>query len=115
MKLYLNIFLFAVVCFSLVIGSCKKDKKCTALITITNDQSNTVAGATVRLYYTDTNSTGSSGNVDQTNITDANGQAEFTFDLEAILYIEASKDTLSGTGIVRLTAGETSEETVLIK
>lgn len=115
MKLYSNLFLLALAVFLLAFFSCKKDKECIARITITDDQSNTISGATVRLYYTDTSSTGTVGNIDETKLTDANGEAEFTFELEAILFIEASKDTLSGTGIVRLTPGEMVEETVVIK
>ena len=99
----------------MVLSSCKKKKECTATITVTDELSNKMPGATVRLYYTDTNSNGSTGNIDKTQYTDANGQAAFTFDLEAILFIEAYNDTLSGSGIVRLTLGETAEETVVIK
>lgn len=115
MKLYINLFLFGLVCVALVLSSCKKDKECTALVTITDEQSNKIAGATVRLFYTDTNSSGAAGKIDETKITDANGRAEFTFDLEAILFIEASKDSMSGSGIIRLMPGETAEETVVIK
>lgn len=114
MKLYINLFLFILLGFTLILLSCKKEK-CVALITITDEQSNVIPDATVRLYFTDTSSSGATGNVDETKITAINGQAEFTFDLEAILFIEASKDTLFGSGIVRLVLDETVEETVVLK
>jgi hypothetical protein len=100
--------------FFLVI-SCKKDSECSAIITVTDENSNAISGATVRLYYTETNSSGVVGNIDETKTTGGNGEAKFTFDLEAILFIEASKDTLTGTGIIKLVPGETAEETVVIK
>ena len=116
MKQYINLILAITISFFFILSSsCKKDKECTAVITVTDDLSNKMSGATVRLYYTDTNSVGSSGNIDEVKVTDGNGEATFTFDLEAILFIEAYNDTLSGSGMVRLTLGETSEETVVIK
>ncbi len=115
MKLYLNLILAFLITSGLILSSCKKKKECTAVITVTDELSNKMSGATVRLYYTDTSSNGSAGTIDETQITDANGEATFTFDLEAILFIDAYNDTLSGSGIIRLTLGETSEETVVIK
>lgn len=115
MKLFINLFLCVILTGAFMLSSCKK-KQCKALITVVDEQSNVVEGATVRLYYDDTNSTtGAIGNIDETQVTGITGQAEFTFDLEAILFIDAEKDTLTSNGIIKLVLGETAEETVVLK
>ena len=104
------------------IASCQKEKETIGIIIIKDSNGAVVANADVKLYP---DSTISSGGFypDQSltkgpKKTDANGQAEFTYELEAILNIEATKEegnlTLTGVNIIRLLKGKTVTKVVEI-
>ena len=54
----------------------------------------------------------------KSNVTDANGKVQFTYELEAILNVEATKtilpNTYTGKNIIRLLKGKTVEKTIEI-
>jgi uncharacterized protein YxeA len=95
--------------------NCHKDKECPAVVTVKYlaDTSRAVPNATVKIHKQDVNVQGFS---------DANGQFRYTFDLEAILDVNAiappdsviSIDTLYGQAIIRLVPGQTVYKTVFV-
>ena len=70
---------------TITLNSCQKAKDTIGIVIVKNSSGNTVAGATVTLHQdgaisqqgNDTNP-----NLRKTNITDVNGRAEFTYELE---------------------------------
>jgi hypothetical protein len=89
--------------------SCKKDKTTHGKIHVIDDQSKFIKAASVRLSAPD-------GQVTFTGTTDAGGYVQFDVKLPAIFDVTASKDTLVGTGILRLDEpGKTTELTVTIR
>ena len=111
-KILKNTFL---VLFSLAImsffPSCEKNKETIGVIIVKDTDGNPVAGATVVLHL-DSLSVSPQGNLynseelKKTNITDTNGRAEFSYDLEAVFQIYARKvvgnDLLTGYNVIRL-------------
>ncbi len=89
--------------------SCEKDKKTIGIIIVKDSNSNTVPGATVTLHQDGAispqgNSTNPS--LRKTDVTDANGRAEFTYELEAIFQVDAEKidgnNIYTGSNSIRL-------------
>tara|TARA_B100001250_G_C19752952_1_gene768682 strand:+ start:998 stop:1375 length:378 start_codon:yes stop_codon:yes gene_type:complete len=111
--------------FSVVIitsfSSCEKEKKTIGIIIVKDFNGNTVSGATVTLHQDGAispqgNSTEPS--LKKTDVTDANGRAEFTYELEAIFQVDAEKidgnNIYSGSKIIRLLREKTVTEVVEI-
>tara|TARA_B110000003_G_C16177506_1_gene350045 strand:- start:112 stop:510 length:399 start_codon:yes stop_codon:yes gene_type:complete len=110
------------------VASCQKAKDTIGVIIVKDFSGNTISGATVSLHQDDaTGPQGQSANEDpeqlpyiirQTDITDANGRAEFTYKLEAILQIDVEKiegnDTLTGSNIIRMIKEKTITQVVEI-
>ena len=97
-----------------VVVSCrKKDTTCSTTITVTDVSSARIQGAKVLLYATLTG--GGTGDIKDSTLTDASGQAQFHFKLQAIFNVEVSKGALTGTGIVKLEPGENVEKTIIIQ
>ena len=99
---------FALV-ISTIFTSCQKAKDTIGVIIVKNVNGNTVPGATVTLHQDGAIShQGSSTNPDlrKTDVTDANGRAEFTYELEAIFQVDAEKidgnNIYTGSNIIRL-------------
>ena len=99
--------------FALVISttltSCQKAKDTIGVIIVKDFNGNTVPEATVTLHQDGAIShQGSSTNPDlrKTDKTDANGRAEFTYDLEAIFQVDVEKidgnNIYTGSNIIRL-------------
>ena len=99
--------------FALVISttltSCQKAKDTIGVIIVKNSNSNIVPGATVTLHQDGAIShQGSSTNssLKKTDVTDANGRAEFTYELEAIFQVDVEKiggnNIYTGSNIIRL-------------
>ena len=99
--------------FALVISttltSCKKAKDTIGVIIVKDFNGNTVPKATVTLHQDGAIShQGSSTNPDlrKTDETDANGRAEFTYELEAIFQVDVEKidgnNIYTGSNIIRL-------------
>jgi len=111
-KQNLPLIFLAVFCgfLFLVPQSCKKNTDCKASITVNDSLGNPVPGATVRLF---SNKPLSIVNVTQT--TADNGEADFYFKLEAILFLSVAKtatDTIAA-GYVQLKPGETVTKVVV--
>ena len=111
--------------FSLVITttftSCSKEKDTIARIIVKNTNGEVVPDATVKLYPDATISdNGSTPNpsLTKTNITDSNGRAEFTYELEVVLKIEVTiligNDYFQGKNVINLLRGKTTTKYVEI-
>jgi hypothetical protein len=104
----------AFVCISLAFFSCKKEGDTKAVITVKDSTGALVSGATVTLWQDTTisSTTGAHSNLRVTKSTDASGNAEFIFALEAYLNITAVKDNDSALGFIRLEEHKTVTKTV---
>ena len=111
--------------FALVITttftSCKKEKETIAVIIIKDVDGNVVPGVSVKLSPEQILSPSGElpePSLTKTNLTDANGKAQFTYELEAILNIEATitidNDDYEGENIIRLLKGKTTTKVVQI-
>jgi len=112
------ISLLIIIGIAFVFTNCHKDKTCPAVITVKllSDTSKNVMNATVKIHKQ---------SVYVTGITDANGQFRHTFQLEAILDVDAidplpppdsltPPDTLYGHAILRLVPGQTVFKSVFV-
>lgn len=105
-------------------AGCRKKKDTIAKIYVRDVANEPVSGATVRIYGQDTdNSNGDQVvSLDKTATTNTSGEATFNFNDVyqlgqagvAVLDIDAQKDGLSGSGIIKIEQEKTSEETVFI-
>jgi len=102
------------VCISLAFFSCKKGGDTKAIITVKDAAGALISGASVTLWQDTTvsSTTGAHSNLRVTKPTDASGNAEFIFALEAYLNITAVKDDDSTFGFVRLEEHKTVSKTV---
>ena len=110
------ILLFSTLVSQLMLSGCKKDGPTKAVITVQDSLGRPASGATVSLFQ-DTvinQVTGSRANVRQTKVTDAAGNAEFEFTLEAFLNLEAYRGADTVTGFVRLELHKTVYQTVTL-
>ena len=101
--------------------SCQKAKDTVGVVIVKNSNGNIVAGATVTLHQdgaisqqgNDTNP-----NLKKTNITDVNGRAEFTYELEAIFRVEVEKiddnNVYTGANVIRLLKEKTVTQVIEI-
>ena len=90
-------------------SSCKKDKTTHGKIHVINSTGAYVAGAKVDL-------SAPNAQVTYTGTTDSGGYIQFDVALPAIFDVKASKDSLVGTGVLRLDEpGKTTELTVTIR
>lgn len=114
MKKLFKLLVVAVVLasFPLAFVSCTEETECDAVVTVKmqNDTNVVVPGAEVIIRKSDIKAEGTS---------DINGQFRYTFKLEAILDVIASKgasgDTLYGQTVIRLKPGQTVYKTVFIQ
>lgn len=104
---FAGVLLLLFVAFST--SSCKKDKTTHGKIHVKNASGDFVAGAAVNLSAPD-------GQVTYNGTTDGGGYVQFDVRLPAIFDVTASKDSLVGTGVLRLDEpGKTTELTVIIR
>jgi hypothetical protein len=105
----------------LAFTSCQKEKETIGIIIVKDSSGQVVSSASVTLFPEPAISP--QGNLPdpslaKSNWTDANGQAQFTYDLEAILNIEVTKEdgnsTYTGANIIRLLKGKTVTKVVEI-
>ena len=112
-KIYILLFL-ALFCgfLSLTFQSCKKDTVCKAVITVNDTAGLPVIGATVRLYNDYPRSI-----VNVTQTTSDIGEADFSFNLEAILFLTVAKTTTDSVaaGFVQLKPGQTVSQVVVYR
>ena len=103
---------------SFCLTSCYKDPLTKGIITVYDEQGNTVSGVEVRLSQE--NIVGiEQTNIESTQISDANGRSEHILEKEAIMNIDAvlfdgnTKDTLYyGQSAIRLSFGNTINKNV---
>ena len=104
-----------------VFTSCQKEKETIGIIIVKNSNGQVVSSASVTLFPEPAISP--QGNLPdpsltKTNNTDANGQVQFTYELEAILNVEVVKyegnDTLHGISFIRLERGQSTTKVVEI-
>jgi len=106
-----------------VLYGCRKKEDTIAIIKIRNNANEAVAGAQVILYGKSTTNQPSSVVLYDTTNTNAAGEATFNFNDTyqlgqagvAVLDIQASKDGMTGQGIIKVEEETTSEETVFIQ
>ena len=112
---------FAVVIVS-SLSSCQKNKDTIGVVIVKDANGNTVPGANVVLHQDGMispqgNST--SPGVRKSDITDASGRAEFTYELEMILNVEVVKvdgnETYTGSNVIRLLKEKTVTKVVEIR
>ena len=112
--------------FALVVTStftsCEKEKDTIAVIIVKDTNGNVVSGVEVEVYPSQTINPNSGelpiSDLRKVNTTDANGKAQFTYELELILNIKATKsdgnDNYEGVNIIRLLRGKTTTKVVEI-
>jgi hypothetical protein len=101
---------------------CRKKKDTIANVYVYDSNNASVSGASVRLYGTSTTNPGKPPVIDYSTTTDASGLASFNLnDMYqlgqsgvAVLNIAVTKETLSGTGIIKCDQEKTSEVAVFI-
>ena len=107
---------------SITFNSCQKAKDTIGVVIVKDSDGNTVSGATVVLHL-DSLSENQQGNfynaaLRKTNITDASGRAEFTYELEAIFQVSVEKtqgnNTYTGSNVIRLLKDKTVTQEVRI-
>jgi hypothetical protein len=113
--LFLSIFILVISSFAV---SCQKEGPANCVIEVITEDKKPVSGAKVYLHAKDAMPT--PGEFEQEGITDASGKASFTFKLEAIYTVEASKgDSINGSyygmGSVRLEQKKTVNQTVVVR
>jgi len=99
-------------------SACKKTSgPAEALITVVDSTGKRVSGAVVVLRQDSVvnPTTGSQAIINETKISDAAGQALFSFRLEAVLNIEADKGALSARDYIRLEQGKQVAKTVILR
>lgn len=113
-KIYTLLFISMVFLFSF---SCKKTKPAEANISVVDTLNRPIGGATVvvRQDSVINPTTGIRANVYQEHITASDGNAHFTFDWEAVLNVEVTKDALSAKDYIRLEQNKTVAKTVVVK
>ena len=101
--------------------ACEKAKDTIGIIIVKDSNGNTVTGATVVLHQDGVISPqGNSSNPElrKTDVTDANGRAEFTYELEAIFQVDVEKidgnNIYNGSNIIRLLKEKTVTQVVEI-
>ncbi|MFZ9295259.1 MAG: hypothetical protein ACO259_03470 [Bacteroidia bacterium] len=120
------ILIFFTICIltsCLLIPSCTKDTTCVAIVNCKDSSGvNALADVNVKLYALIKSADGKTtytGDITQSGTTNTAGQVRFEFKLPAILDILAVRSkgtqTLTGTGIIKLEEGSTTEKTILLK
>lgn len=112
---------FAIIFFLISFSSCQKTKDTIGVIIVKDSNGNTVSGASVVLHQDGAISLqGESADpsIRKTDITDANGRAEFTYRLEAILQVDVEKidgnNIYTGSNVIRLLKEKTVTQVVEI-
>ncbi|MEO5570889.1 MAG: hypothetical protein ABIT08_15915 [Bacteroidia bacterium] len=102
---------------ALSVGSCRENGPADALVTVIDSAGKVIQGAKVILEQDSVISanTGAQANVHKEQLTDFNGQAIFSFPLEAVLNIEVVKGALDVKDYIRLEQSKQVEKTVVLK
>jgi len=122
-KNFKPVILITLILFTMFgIGSCQKAKDTIGVVVVKDSNGNLISGATVVLHLDSLaeNQQGNfyNSNLRKTDITDASGRAEFTYDLEAIFQVSVQKtqgnNTLTGSSVIRLLKEKTVTQEVRI-
>lgn len=107
---YCSLILVLGLFFTSTLNSCTKNRDSQASIFVQDQMGNPIGGAKVRLYS-------NSGYIDVLKTTFSDGSADFSFENEAILFIDVDKDTYTSvTGeYVRLEPGEIVEKIIVLQ
>jgi hypothetical protein len=105
------------------ITSCKKEEPTVASIKVVNTSGDAISGAFVRLFGTSTTTPSRTNILDDTIYTNAAGIANFDytdyFELGqagfAVLDIDVTYETFTGTGTLKIEAEKTNNETVILQ
>ncbi len=102
---------------SAIFSSCKKTKPAEALIYVLDKDSKPVSGAKVVLRNDSVTSpnTGAQANIYREALTDLAGQALFSFELEAVLFVEVSKGALYEKDYIRLEQSKQVDKTIILE
>jgi hypothetical protein len=116
----LFVLFLAVVTAASTLTSCEdKTGPCGAVVTVTDSLGKRISGAIVTLRPDSSVYGPGSPQVDtsvtQTAVTDVVGQATFSYKLEAVLIIDASKGVKSGRDYIRLEAAKTVSKSIVIR
>ncbi len=104
-------------------SGCRKKKDTTAKITVRDATNSLVIGATVRVYAVSSTNPHPPVTVDDTQTSDYKGEANFNYNNiyqlgqagVAVLNIDASKGTATGSGIIKIQAETENTQTVYIQ
>jgi hypothetical protein len=109
--------IFFILTSALSFYSCRTTGSADALVTVVDSLGRNVSGAKVVISQDSVTSpnTGAQANVHQEGTTDLNGQAAFSFPLEAVLNVEVTKGTLSIRDYIRLEQSKQVEKTFVLK
>lgn len=122
-KNFKQVILITLILFTVFgIGSCQKAKDTIGVVVVKDSNGNLISGATVVLHLDSLaeNQQGNfyNSNLRKTDITDASGRAEFTYELEAIFQVSVQKtqgnNTLTGSSVIRLLKEKTVTQEVRI-
>jgi hypothetical protein len=115
---------FLISAFIFSTASCKKkDTDCIASVTCVDSVGNTLINANVLLYAAVKSATNPAttytADITASGVTDNDGMVKFKFQFPAIYDILATATvgtrTITGSGIIKLEEGKTSEKTVTVK
>lgn len=107
---------------SVLFAACNKEEPTTATIIVKDQAGNVVPDVAVRLFANPSFPLGDPTRLNQEGITGSTGRVEFDYTEFykqgqagfAVLDIVAVKDTLAGSGIIKILEEESNEETVIL-
>lgn len=109
--------MLALIVVPMAFTACKKTGPADAVVTVMDSTGRRLSGAIVVLrqdsVVNPTNNVQAS--VNQQAVTDAAGQAFFSFKLEAVLNLEATKGTLKARDYIRLEQSKQVSKTVVVR
>lgn len=121
-KQFALLFTLALALTATMLQSCKKPGDTTAIITVLDNNDDPHPGALVTVIGVDSYGQ-PGGRIDMENTTDGSGKASFNFNELfkrgaagfAVLDVRVEKDTLFGTGIIRVEEEKTNETVIRIQ
>ncbi len=111
------VLIVVLLAFTFLNNSCKKTSPANAIILVIDSTGMVVPGATVVMRNDSVQhpTTGAQAIIYQEKITDLSGRASFSFKWEAVLFVTATKGTLSKRDYIRLEQSKTVEKTLMLE
>ena len=97
----------------IILCSCPKNTECKATIICKDANGESVKGADVTLYAEVKKNV--EGDIKAHGVTDNNGRVSFVFKLPAIFDINATVNSKTSKGMIKLEEGKTAEETIIVQ